>query len=478
MSKQIQELRQEQASTLSPAQLQVVRMLELTGLELEARIERELVENPALEEGLNTNSERSETTDDASGEQDSDWDLMDYATEDDIPEYRLRQQYEREAREEIPFASWSASLDDVLMEQLGTARLTDEEQEVARFIIGNLDRDGYLKRSTLELQDDLLFKSGLDIPEEALDRLIHRIRALEPAGIGAHDLPDCLLLQIERRPQGELESLAIKILRSYYDDLASKRFDRLTERLGIDRGRLSEVYALITKLNPRPGSIYSSSIEDDRMMHYNPDFIVTAQDGELTLSLVGERDVRPLRLSPEYLAMLQQAGTNRQQKEMRDFVKHKLDQARWFIDAIQQRRDTLFRTMQAIVTYQSAFFLSGELSDMRPMVLRDIAERTGLDISTISRVSNSKSVQTDHGVYPLKFFFGEGLTTDDGEEITTRAIKEHLVRLIDSEDKQSPYTDEELATLLSAEGYRLARRTIAKYREQLRLPIARLRREL
>lgn len=475
MAKQIQELKQEQGLNLSPAQIQAVKMLELTNIELEARIDRELIENPALEESPHTDETPEANSSDSS--EDEDWDLGDYVTEDDIPEYRLRQQQEREEREEIPFAAWSATLDDMLLEQLGADPLSDEEVEVAGFIIGNINADGYLTRSALEIQDDLLFKAGLDVPESTIVRLIERIRQLEPAGIAARDLSDCLILQLERRTEGPLERLALTMLRDYYDDFANKRFDRLMERLSIDRDTLAEVYALVTKLNPKPGALFST-IEEDRLMHYYPDFIVTESGGELVVSLAREREIRPLRISAEYLQMLTESGGNRQRRDMQAFVRHKVDQARWFIDAISQRQDTLLRTMQAIVNYQHAFFVSGEIADLRPMILKDIADRTRLDISTISRVSSSKSVQTDHGVFPLKFFFGEGLTTDEGEEVSTKAIKERLAQLIETEDKSAPYTDDDLAAILTDEGYRLARRTIAKYREQLRLPIARLRRTL
>ncbi|MDO4691826.1 MAG: RNA polymerase factor sigma-54 [Porphyromonadaceae bacterium] len=482
MNRLTQQQRLEQGLTLSPAQIQAIKMLELTTLELETRIERELEENPALEESYE--GEGSSTDDEAPSEvSEQDWELGEYASEDDIPAYKLRELQERQAqREDVPFSSSAPSIDELLMEQLGMTKLTDRERELARYIIGNLSAEGYLDRSIYQLQDDLLFKVGIEASEYELLDLIKRIQRLEPAGIAARDLQECLILQLERRA-GESRlgvALALTILRHYYDDFVNKRFDKLCSLLEIGQDELSEVYALVAKLNPRPTSGLGSD-EESRMMQYAPDFIVSQVDGELTVALVHEREITPLRLSPTYLAMLdevEQGPTDRKRREAMTFLKHKVEQARWFIDAVAQRQNTLRQTMLAIVAHQHAFFLSGELADLRPMVLRDIAEATGLDISTISRVSNSKSVQTDYGVYPLKFFFGEGITNDEGEEISTRQIKQALERLIWGENKRNPYTDAELVDLLAEQGYPLARRTVAKYREQLRLPVARLRREL
>lgn len=483
MNKLTQQQRLEQGLTLSPAQIQAIKMLELTTLELEIRIERELEENPALEEGYEAEG-LSSADDEARGEaSEQDWELGEYASEDDIPAYKLRELQERQAkREEVPFSASAPSLDELLMEQLSLTKLTERERELARYIIGNLSAEGYLDRSIYQLQDDLLFKVGIEASEYELRELIKRIQALEPAGIAARNLQECLILQLERRVGGSRLgiALALTILRHHYDDFVNKRFDKLCASLEISQDELSEVYALVAKLNPRPTSGLGSD-EEGRMMQYAPDFIVSEVDGELTVALVHERELTPLRLSPTYVAMLedvQQGPADRKRREAMTFLKHKVEQARWFIDAVAQRQQTLRQTMLAIVAHQHAFFLSGELSDLRPMVLRDIAEATGLDISTISRVSNSKSVQTDHGVYSLKFFFGEGITNDEGEEISTRQIKQALELLISEEDKHNPYTDAELVDLLAKQGYPLARRTVAKYREQLKLPVARLRREL
>ena len=441
--------RLEQTQGLTPAQLLAVKMLEVTSLELETRIEQELEENPALEENCPEEEQRSGSDEgDEDGATDQDWELGEYA-QDDIPEYKLRELQERQSvREEIPFAAGAPSLEEQLLE---------------------------------ELQDDLLFKAGIDARAEELEELIALVKTLDPPGVGARDLREALLLQLQRLPEDELSRAANRLIREHYEDFVNKRFDRLCSALGIDEQRLSELYAFIARLSPRPASGLGDDAEA-RFAHFTPDFIVTERDGELQVSLVGEREIAPLRLSPTYLELLEahrdQAGQSRQSREAMTFLKHKVEQARWFIEALETRQQTLRRTMMAIVEHQRDFFFSGEVSDLKPMVLRDIAEATGLDISTISRVRNSKSVQTDHGIYMLKFFFGEGITTEEGESISTREVRQALAALIEAEDKRQPLTDEELTQQLAAQGYPIARRTVAKYREQLRLPIARLRRQL
>lgn len=475
--------RLEQTQGLTPAQLLAVKMLEVTSLELETRIEQELEENPALEENYPEEEQRSGSDEgDEDGATDQDWELGEYA-QDDIPEYKLRELQERQSvREEIPFAAGAPSLEEQLLEQLSmVTELEGRRYELARYIVGSIDADGYLTRSVEELQDDLLFKAGIDARAEELEELIALVKTLDPPGVGARDLREALLLQLQRLPEDELSRAADRLIREHYEDFVNKRFDRLCSALGIDEQRLSELYAFIARLSPRPASGLGDDAEA-RFAHFTPDFIVTERDGELLVSLVGEREIAPLRLSPTYLELLEahrdQAGQSRQSREAMTFLKHKVEQARWFIEALETRQQTLRRTMMAIVEHQRDFFFSGEVSDLKPMVLRDIAEATGLDISTISRVSNSKSVQTDHGIYMLKFFFGEGITTEEGESISTREVRQALAALIEAEDKRQPLTDEELMQQLAAQGYPIARRTVAKYREQLRLPIARLRRQL
>ena len=470
MNKLTQQQKLDQSLSLTPARIQAIKMLELTGLELEGRIERELEENPALEENYEEPQRESEDSTPEGDTSDQDWELGEYATEDDIPDYKLRELQERQSvREEIPFAAGAPSLDEYLMEQLALVTpLEGTRREIARYIIGNIDDDGYLTRSVEEIEDDLLFKAGLSVTPEEIAELIRLVKTLDPAGIAARDLRESLLLQIERLPETPLHREAYRMIQDHYEDFVNKRFDRLCFSLGVSEERLAELYTFVSHLSPKPASGYGDDSE--------------GRDGELLISLVGERDLPPLRLSPTYLALLEeqkgQRGDSRQSREAFTFLKHKVEQARWFIDALQQRQHTLRTTMAAIVAHQRAFFLSGEVSDLRPMILKDIAEATGLDISTISRVSNSKSVQTDYGVYMLKFFFGEGILNDEGESVSTREVREALAELIAGEDKRQPLSDEQLTQLLAARGYPIARRTVAKYREQLRLPVARLRREL
>ncbi len=477
MPKNVQILKQEQGQTLSPQQVQFVRMLELTNLELEQRVERELEDNPALEEDYSQETARDE---DNQNENNDDWDLGDYATEDDIPAYRLKQIHERQSKqEEIPFSASAPSMEEELLRQLSMEGLTEEEELYARYIIGNIDDEGYLRRSIEELQDDLLFKAGQDVSLEVLEDLIQRIKSLDPAGIGAKDLQECLILQLERREASEKRDLALAILRKHYEDFVEKRFERLQTAYKLNEDELSSIYEVITHLSPRP----TASLRGNEALgveQLTPDFLVEYIEDDFSISLIGGREVQPLRLSKTYLEMLEDKELSRGERksEARNFIKHKVEQARWFIDALRQRQNTLLQTMTAIVQHQKAFFLSGDLATMKPMILKDIAEAIDMDISTVSRVSNSKNVQTSHGIYPLKYFFGEGITNEEGESISTKQIKKTLEDLISGEDKRKPLSDEALAGALAEAGYPIARRTVAKYREELQLPVARRRKKL
>lgn len=569
MAKLGQELRQEQGFTLSAAQLQVIKMMELTGLELEARIEKELVDNPALEEdfysaegyddpagdydgegyddpaghykgeggegydrdpandyeGAGNGSEsdqgdrdmsqagehtQGEGAGDYDGEgsdsyrdsaegyddlgdrdegdrlspiSDQDWELGEYAKEDDIPEYKLRELSERtDPREDILYPSAAPSLQDLLMEQLTYSDLSQEELQIADYIVGNLTAEGYLSRSLWELEDELLFRLGLQTTPQELERIIARIKELDPPGIGSAGLQESLIIQLSRRTPSPIIRLAIDILQRSYDDFTAKRYEALMLAHGIPSDRLAEVYSLVAHLNPWPTAGMSSG-SDAPTQVLVPDFWVGEQEGQLQVQLLSARQLPTLRISPSFADMLSlgaKAGgkLSRAEQEAITFARHKVEQARAFIDAVAQRQETLYRTMRAIAEHQRAFFTTGELADLRPMVLREIAEVTGLDISTISRVTSSKSVQTPFGIYPLKYFFGEGITNDEGESISTKQIKQALQELIEGEDKSAPLSDEALVQLLTQQGYPLARRTVTKYREQLRLPVARLRREL
>ncbi|MDL2277916.1 RNA polymerase factor sigma-54 [Parabacteroides sp. OttesenSCG-928-G07] len=480
-----QQLQQKLQQKLSPQQIQLIRMLELPAIELEERIKHELEENPALEEGkevLDSSDGSNDGEDDvATNSADEDLSLGDYMTEDDIPEYKLREISERSDRkEDIPF-SISQSLHENLLQQLGLRDLPEKEMMIAEYIIGNIDDDGYLRRNFSAISDDLVFQAGMDVTNAEIESVLTIIQDFEPAGIGARDLRECLLLQLVRKEKTPETELAISILTDYYEEFTKKHYDKIIRSLSIDEEALKKGIQEITVLNPKPGNSWDNSL-DSAMNVVIPDFIVEAHNGELILSM-NNRDIPPLRISREYADMFKDYTANKanQTSDMRDavqFVKQKLDSAQWFIDAIKQRQETLERTMEAIVTLQHDFFLTGDEATLRPMILKDVAERAGYDISTISRVSNSKYVQTNFGIYSLKYFFSESMQTESGEEISTREVKKIMKEHIDEEDKRKPLTDEELAKILQEKGYVIARRTVAKYREQLEIPVARLRKEI
>lgn len=485
-----QQLQQKLQQKLSPQQIQLIRLLELPAIELEERIKHELEENPALEEGKELSDEfdaAGEGFDDelsaTDGGADGDVDLSlgDYRNEDDIPDYKLNEiSSKKEKKEDIPFSA-GESLNEYLLEQLGLRQLSDRERTIAEYIIGNIDDDGYLRRDWGAIADDLVFQAGLDVEPREVEEVLHVIQDFEPGGIGARDLQECLLLQLEKKEPTPSCSLAIRVLKEYFDEFTRKHYDKILRGLNIDEAALKKAIREITCLNPKPGSAWGDSIET-ALSQVIPDFIVEASNGELTLSM-NNRNIPDMRISREYSEMFEDYAGNKanQSSEMKDavsFVKQKLDSAKWFIDAIKQRQETLRRTMEAIIQLQSEFFLTGDEATLHPMILKDVAERSGYDISTISRVSNSKYVQTNFGIYPLKYFFSESMQNDSGEEISTREVKKIMKEHIDAEDKRKPVTDEELSALLKEKGYIIARRTIAKYREQLGIPVARLRKEI
>jgi len=478
-----QQLQQKLQQKLSPQQIQLIRLLELPAIELEERVKHELEENPALEEGLEKSDEfdGSEDNEVINNDVNEDLSLGDYLTEDDIPEYKIRELSERgERKEDVPF-SISQSLHEFLLQQLGLRELSDIEEKIAEYIIGNIDDDGYLRRDLAAIADDLVFQAGQDVNEKQIDSVVKIIQDFEPAGICARDLQECLLLQLERKEKTRTVNLAISILKDYFDDFTRKHYDKILRGLSVNEETLKKTIHEITILNPKPGSSWGNSLET-AMNLVIPDFIVEAHNGELTLSM-NNRGVPDMHINREYAEMFQDYTANKanQTPEMRDavqFVKQKLDSAQWFIDAIKQRQETLQRTMEVIILLQHEFFLTGDEASLRPMILKDVAERTGYDISTISRVSNSKYVQTNFGIYSLKYFFSESMQTDSGEEISTREVKKIMQEHIVNEDKRKPLTDEELAGILKQNGYIIARRTVAKYREQLAIPVARLRKEI
>ena len=478
---------QQQIQTLSPQQILAVKLLELPTVELEERIHAELLDNPALEEGKESSAEAEEQDSylDGDAERDSDssedLSLGDYRTEDDIPDYKLQEnnRSKGETAEEIPFSD-SISFYETLKEQLDMQHLTPEERQLGEYLIGSLDDDGMLRKSTEALLDELAIYQGVYTTAEELEHVLSIIQDFDPAGIGARDLQECLLLQIKRKENTPLKQVELDIISKCCDEFTKKNKERIMQKLGISEETYQAAVAELTKLNPRPGSSLGEVIGKN-MQQIIPDFIVdTEEDGTISLSL-NNRNVPELRLSREFSEMLDEHTRNKanQSKESKDammFLKQKVDAAQGFINAVKQRQQTLLSTMQAIIDLQRPFFQEGDESLLRPMILKDVAERAQLDISTVSRVSNRKYVQTNFGIYSLKFFFSDGYTTESGEELSVREIKRILKECVDQEDKQKPYTDDELADILKEKGYPIARRTVAKYRQQLNIPVARLRR--
>ena len=482
-SNQLQEQIQQQLQSLSPQQLLVVKLLELPTVELEERVRAEILDNPALEEGKETN-DSSEFAEEPMEKEytNEDLSLGDYLTEDDIPDYKLQEhnRIQKHIPEEIPFSD-NVSFYEVLKEQLDMQKLTDEEFEMADYLIGSLDDDGILRKNMNTIIDELAIYRGIYTNLDDLEKILSIIQGFDPAGIGARNLQECLLIQLKRKPSFPLKDRLIAILTKCFDDFTRKNKEKIMQRLNINEQEYEEAINELTKLNPRPGSSLGEVIGKN-MQQIVPDFLVeTAEDGTITLNL-NDRNVPELRLSKEFSTLLDEQVNNKenQNKEMTDaffFLKQKVDAAQGFINAIKQRHVTLLTTMQAIIDLQRPFFLEGDESLLKPMILKDVAEKSKLDISTVSRVRNSKYVQTDFGIYPLRFFFGDTFTTDDGEEYSIREMKRILLECVEHENKEEPYTDDELADILKEKGYSLARRTVAKYRLQLNIPIARLRRE-
>ncbi len=489
-SRQVQTQSQQQVQTLSPQQILAVKLLELPTVELEERIHAELLDNPALEEGKDLSDTDEDFGDnynsrDEDGEPNTDTvediSLGDYRTEDDIPDYKLQEnnRSREDKAEDIPFSD-NVSFYETLKEQLDMQHLTPEEKQLGEYIIGSLDDDGLLRKSTETLIDELAIYQGVYTTPEQLEHVLSVIQDFDPAGIGARNLQECLLLQIERKENSSLKYIENDIVKKCFDDFTKKNKEKIIQKLNLTEELYNEAVAELTKLNPRPGSSMGEAMGKN-LQQIVPDFIVeTDDDGTVTLSL-NNRNVPELRLSREFTEMLDEHTRNKanQSKESKDafmFLKQKVDAAQGFINAVKQRQQTLLSTMQAIIDLQRPFFEEGDESLLKPMILKDVAERAKLDISTVSRVSNSKYVQTNYGIYPLKFFFNDGYTTEDGEELSVREIKRILKECVDKENKDKPYTDDELADMLKEQGYPIARRTVAKYRQQLNIPVARLRR--
>lgn len=458
--------------TLSPQQIQMIKLLELPTLQLEQRIKQEIEENPILEEeAMQENPE----------EEPKEISVDEYLREDDTPSYKTKaNNYSKDDKQLVPTISGGRSLHEYLIEQLGYKNLGEREMTLARFLVGSIDDDGYLRRDLESVADDIAFMLGEDTDEYELEDILYVIHELEPAGIGARDLQECLVLQLESLSGDTRErQLAMRVLTHYFDEFTKKHYEKLMGRLGVDEDEFKFVLDEIMKLSPKPGNLYNEG-GTETIPYVTPDFLLDYQDGAFTLRL-NSYNVPEVKINKRYVELIRRMagkGTSDSDKETLQFVKNKLDSAKWFISAIQQRHDTLMRTMTEILDYQQEYFRTGDKSDLKPMILKDIAERTNLDVSTISRVVNSKYVQTQFGIILLKDIFSEAMQTEDGQEVSSYEIKQILQECIDNEDKRFPLKDETLMDILNQKGYRIARRTVAKYREMLGIPVARLRKEL
>lgn len=490
-----QKLQQKLLQKLSPQQIMLMKLLQIPTMALEQRIKQEIEENPALEE-LNDADEQPQQeemegrSDDDSEEvnpedvndPDEEFDLSDYMEDDEyIPSYKLQANNTSsdDEQRQVPFVS-GTTFHESLLSQLGLRHLTAHQMLIAKNIIGNLDDAGYLERDPAAMVDDLAFSQNLFTTKEEIEEVLSVVQDLDPPGVGARNLRECLLLQLKRMDQTESVRHAIILLDKHFDEFIKKHYDKILKKLRLSEEELKEAIDEIIKLNPKPGN--SMSDTDRSSQYVIPDFIILNKDGDLELSL-NNRYTPELRVNRSYVDMLESLSDNRgnnntQRKEAVIFIKQKIDSARWFIDAIRQRQNTLLTTMKAIMDYQREYFLEGDETLLKPMILKDIAEIVNLDISTVSRVANSKYVQTPFGTFLLKSFFSESMQTDSGEEVSTREIKKILSDCIEAEDKLKPLTDDQLTDILKEKGYNIARRTVAKYREQLKIPVARLRKEL
>lgn len=488
-----QTLQQKMLQKLSPQQIQFIKLLQVPTAMLEQRIKEELEENPALEEGdweePDLKDEYSDLDDDREPEQvdeydevgEQDVDVSEYLDTDDTPDYKLEDnnyRSEEDERDFRPGISVVNSFHEQLMDQLHLLDLSEEEFLVGRQLVGSIDEDGYLRRPLHSIVDDLAFSQNLIVEEEVVENMLRRIHKFDPAGVGARDLQECLLLQLDRKKEKASARDAIKILNRYFEEYTKKHFDKIQRSLNLSPEAMKAAHHEIIHLNPRPGN---SQADNSKSMQVIPDFVIHNESGELQLRL-NARNAPDLRISDTYKDMFRHyekaEKRDKKMKEAVSFVKQKLDAAKWFIDAIRQRQHTLLSTMDAIMDHQYDFFLTGDQAKLKPMILKDIADKVNLDISTISRVANSKYVQTEFGTFLLKSFFSEGIMTDSGEEASSKEVKKILSDLIGAEEKRRPLADDKLAEILNEKGYNIARRTVAKYREQMGIPVARLRKEL
>lgn len=488
-----QNLQLKLSQKLSPQQIQLMKLIQLPTQAFEQRLKEEMVENPALETGKEDEYEHDEYDTTTSDDDYDDYDdyendridadeinIDEYLSDDEIPGYKLQANNYSDDDEDrsMPFAA-SISFHQNLTDQLNTFILSDDEREIAEFLVGSIDDMGYIRRSIPDIVDDLAFTQGVYTDEKTVEHILHIIHQLEPAGVGARDLQECLLLQLKYKTPTQSTDLAINILENQFDAFTKKHYDKLMQKYDITNDQLRAAIDEIERLNPKPGGAYDSNSKN--VEHVVPDFSIKIVDGELELSLNG-RNAPELHVSKDYQEMLQSYKDSRdksaQQKDAVQFIKQKLDSAKWFIDAIRQRQETLFVTMNAIMHYQEEYFLDGDEGRLKPMILKDIADMVGLDISTVSRVANSKYVETPYGTKLIKEFFSEAMKNDQGEDVSTIEIKKILQNVIGDEDKRKPLPDDKLADILKDKGYPIARRTIAKYREQLDIPVARMRKKI
>ena len=492
-----------QTIKLTPTQIQTVKLLELPSVELSQRINEELQENPALEEGRDEAEERlngleedefdeNYQPDDGYDDgrqrdplQNDDFNYEQYVSDDETPSYMLHPQYNPidEDRREVPIIGGSSLIEE-LKAQVYLTDMTKPQRHIAKWVLGNIDDDGYLRRTTEQLVDDLMFQEQISISDEEMEQIVNKIKLFEPPGIASSTLQECLLRQldvkIENDPNNESLGFAYAIVKRYFKSFSKHHFDHIKERLELDDKDLQAAIREIVCLNQKPANAITGNVYDTQRETIIPDFLIEERDEELFVVL-NTGDIPELHVSRDYKEMLadyERMPKSKDSKEAKRFLQQKLDAAQFFIDAIKQRNETLMRTMTAILKAQYDFFLDGEASSLKPMVLQDIADRTGYDVSTISRVSNSKYVQTRFGIYPLKYFFSDKMTNADGDEISTREIKKMLKELIDNEDKYNPLLDDQIVSLMAEHGYTIARRTVAKYREQFGIPVARLRKRI
>ncbi len=491
-----QSLQQKLLQKLSPQQIQLMKLLQVPTANLEIRIKEELEENPALELDEEKHEDEKDEIKDEFGEgEETEYDeksgseeeygnvdVSEYVHDgdDEVGDYKLRDDnYPEDEQKQIPFKT-ETSFYELLLRQLGLLKLDEKEQKIAEQIVGSIDEDGYLRRETSAIVDDLAFRQNVSASEEDVEAMIQRIQNFDPPGVAARDLQECLLLQLQRQKnEGKDVDIALVAIKKYFDEFTKKHYEKIQRGLNINEDDLKKVMQQIIRLNPKPGGLIGGISKAES--YVVPDFFIFNNNNKLELTL-NSRNAPELRISEGYRDMMKEydrgAKKDKRQKEAVIFIKQKIDAAKWFIDAIKQRQHTLLSTMTAIMNHQYEFFLTGDETNLRPMILKDIAEKTGLDISTVSRVANSKFVQTEFGTYRLKFFFSESLSTDSGEEVSTREVKKILSNLIEGESKKHPLSDERLTELLQEKGYNIARRTVAKYREQLNIPVARLRKEL